>query len=127
MAIMFRRARQLYSRILLVMMLATFLSPSLGWGMVASHEQLSDSITAADNTDFAHDHDHPSVPDDSHDHQDAHASIGHLLTHMSVSFFVPFCLDILPVAQSKSPFLHLAVLQADLEPLLRPPRTNSRI
>lgn len=112
---------------MLAVMLVTFLSPMMGWGMIASHEQLAHSATGTDNTVFVDDHHRPSTPDDVHDHQDAHASIGHLLTDMPVGLFATPSLDIQPVTQAKLPFLHLIALQADPEPLLRPPRTTSRI
>lgn len=67
--------RILASRVLLFAMLATFLSPSLGWQMVASHEQLEHAGVAVSVVDHEDDH---------HDHGDAHSSIGHLLTHMPI-------------------------------------------
>ena len=69
------RVRLLASRVLLFAMLATFLSPSLGWQMIASHEQLEHAGTSLSVLHHEGDHD---------DHGDAHGSIGHLLTHMPI-------------------------------------------
>jgi hypothetical protein len=54
------------ARALLVVMLATFLSPSFGWHMHADHHEIV----------------HASVINHDHDDHDAHASIGHLLGHL---------------------------------------------
>lgn len=124
---MFYRTRQFFSRLMLAVMLVTFLSPLMGWGMIASHEQLSHSTNGVENTVFVNDHHRPVAPDVTHDHQDAHTSIGHLLTDMPVGMFATPSVGILSVTQVKLPFLNLAILHVDPEPLLRPPRTTSRI
>jgi hypothetical protein len=69
------RVPKLASRILLFVMLATFLSPSLGWQMIASHEQLEHAGVSLAISDHANEND---------DHSDAHSSIGHVLTHMPI-------------------------------------------
>lgn len=62
-------------RALLFVMLATFLSPSLGWQLIASHDQLGHAGGSLAIADHADEHD---------DHSDAHSSIGHVLTHMPI-------------------------------------------
>lgn len=118
------RARQLLTHALLALMLATFLSPTLGWGMVASHDTLAHGISAVERVDLHHDHDHhqPSIPDDTHDHQDAHTSIGHLLSHMPASLFEVPRFGVVPTGNSAIAFLYQPVLQLNPEPPLRPPK-----
>lgn len=71
-------------------MLLTFLSPSFGWQLVADHEQLAHGVSSADVVahDHHHDHDHDTtvaLDATPHDHDDPHAMIGHLLSHMPAS------------------------------------------
>lgn len=76
----------------LLLMLATFLSPSLGWQMVAVHEH--DEYAGHHVAVFEHQHDHDAHHDavDDRDesavpdaHLDAHSMMGHLLGHMPAS------------------------------------------
>jgi hypothetical protein len=72
-----RSIRTAASRLLLFVLLVTFLSPSLGWQLLASHEQIEH-----ERIEHAH---APAALHDNHDHEtDAHGHIGHLLTHMPV-------------------------------------------
>lgn len=123
---MLSRTRRLISRIMLIMMLATFVSPTLGWGMVATHDQLSHH--AADKHAHAHDwqddHHHHDGHDDNAQHQDPHNSIGHLLTHMPVSLFSVMPLIIQPAAQTQIVFVRQTVRTVALEPPFRPPQAS---
>jgi hypothetical protein len=72
---MSRRLQAIVSRILLMVALLTFLSPTLGWELTATHEQLEHTALAL------------GVPDhDAHsgdgEHDTAHGLMGHVLTHM---------------------------------------------
>jgi hypothetical protein len=123
---MFGRFRYLYPRILLVMMLVTFLSPSMGWGTVASHEQLTHATVEIDWEELehghSHDNHHSSLPDESHDYQDAHSSIGHLLAHMPASLFETPILDFVQSAQTAPLFIYVPLIERYLEPPLPPPK-----
>lgn len=66
------------SRVILVVILATFLSPTLGWEMIAGHE-----LAHSDTNDADHNHDRDPK---SHDHKNPHSFMGHLLTHMPMGF-----------------------------------------
>ena len=88
-------------------------------GLVASHDQLAHMSVGLEYTDD--EHDQPSSHD-AQDHQDAHASIGHLLTHMSAGLFEMPCLVIPPQAQAELPALDSLVLHIVLQPPFRPPR-----
>lgn len=117
---MLRRTRQYFLRFMLMVMLASFLSPSFGLGLVASHDQLAHQSIDVQHT--GHDHEHPGPRHDSQDHKDAHTSIGHLLTHLSVSFFELPPMSIPPMAQAELPALEARILSIALLPPFRPPR-----
>jgi hypothetical protein len=117
---MFRRTRQSFLRFMLVVMLASFLSPSFGLGLVASHDQLAHASAGLEHAD--HDHQHSGPRHDKQDHQDAHSSIGHLLTHLSVSFFELPPMGIPAMAQAELPTLDARILPVALQPPFRPPR-----
>lgn len=60
-------------------MLASFLSPSFAWHAHAGHHEI------ADESRPAHDHEHAGhAHDEESTASDAHASIGHLLGHLSM-------------------------------------------
>ena len=108
-------------RFMLMVMLASFLSPSFGLGLVASHDQLAhQSIGGVQHAE--HDHEHPGPQHDTQDHKDAHNSIGHLLTHLSISFFELPRMGIPPLAQAELPALDARILPVALQPPFRPPR-----
>ena len=108
------------SRVTLTAMLLTFLSPSMGWQLVATHEELehaSSHVTPA--------HVHEDAGDSEHEHHDAHGSIGHLLGHLPAFLPAP---PILPKADlALSIFIDVApvVARVALEPPFRPPRRSS--
>lgn len=107
--------RLLTSRILLFAMLATFLSPSLGWQMVASHEQLEHAGMAISVA--GHDH------GDNHDeHADAHSSIGHVLTHMPIDLVATTTIRFPPGSESAMPSPQFSYHDTPLESPFRPPR-----
>lgn len=82
------------SRLLLALMLLTFLSPSFGWQIVAGHELLERAAVAVEaDHHHGHEHDHhDAAPTDAsltheHEHEDAHSMIGHVLSHMPATIF----------------------------------------
>lgn len=103
-------------RVLLVVMLTTFLSPSFGWHMHAEHQEI---VLAADSRDVRHDD-----GDDSHGtggRSDAHASIGHLLGHLpmqmsALELLIPLTQNVAPSVEVPAP-----CLDSETSPLYRPP------
>lgn len=104
---------------MLMVMLASFLSPSFGLGLVASHDQLAHMSVGLEHSDD--EHGQPGSHD-SQDHQDAHASIGHLLTHMAAGFFKLPRLAIPPQAKAELSAPDALVLHIVPQPPFRPPR-----
>lgn len=81
------RTRQLIARMTFLLMMATFLSPSLGWQMAVVHEHEGRHLVLAEP-----DHHHVHVSGSGHEHmaaqekhEDAHSMMGHLLGHMPLS------------------------------------------
>ena len=113
------------ARLMLSVMLATFVSPSLSWGMIATHEQLSHGITdighEAQHGDHHHGHGHDYHQDDD-SHQNPHSYIGHLFTHMPVGLFSISTLVIQPPTKSRITFLQHPLVTVDFAPPLRPPK-----
>lgn len=79
------RISTVVSRMLVMVMALTFLSPVLGAQRVTDHELAHAATTAhaaaADSTP-AHAHDNDADNDGDGDHNEAHSLIGHLLLHM---------------------------------------------
>lgn len=117
-------ARRLVARIMFIVMLATFASPTLGWGMVATHDQLSHGLIDAHAGEVHDDHHHHDGHDDNTQHQDPHSSIGHLFTHMPAGLFGAPPLIIQPSAQPDIFFVRQSVRAVALEPPLRPPKAS---
>lgn len=118
------RSRSLYARFLLVMMLATFLSPAMGWGMTISHGQPLHADIEMDKAHVGHHHSHNHHPSGQalEDHQAAHSLIGHLLSHMPVDLLASASLAIVKPSQIAPAFLHVPLVPRYLEPPLPPPK-----
>lgn len=122
------RLRLLTSRLLLVVMLLTFLSPSFGWQVVAGHDLLVHEAVAAEGEHHPHDHegehDAPKQPvPHGHDHEDPHSMIGHVLSHMpatTLSATLPPQLPHQPVQQGVEPSLAIPSFLPELP--YRPPQ-----
>lgn len=124
------RLRLLTSRLLLVVMLLTFLSPSFGWQVVAGHDVLSHPPVPAEAGHAAHAHDadhddHHQAPArcDGHDHEDAHSMIGHVLSHMpalTLMAALPPPVPHQPVLQGAEPSLAIPSFTPELP--YRPPQ-----
>ena len=109
--------RILATRILLFVMLATFLSPSLGWQMIASHEQLAHAGSALPVITYGDDH-------AGHDDQsDAHGAIGHLLTHMPMDLLATATIRFSPGAECELRALPFSFHDTAAEAPFRPPRS----
>lgn len=107
--------RILTARVLLFAMLATFLSPSLGWQMVASHEQLEHAGVVVSVA--GHDHD-----DDQDDHADAHSSIGHVFTHMPIDLAATTTIRFSPGNECELLSPQFSIHDTPPESPFRPPR-----
>lgn len=109
-------------RLLVVVLLASFLSPAFAWQKLASHSALAhaDAVVVADEAHHDHDHDGAGY---GHDHDDAaHGHIGHLLSHLPV-----MTADIAPLLPAPAhtvfyPARRCSVTHADPEPPYKPPR-----
>lgn len=116
------RLIDLASRLLLVVLLATFLSPGFGWQSVASHGELAH----ADMAVVAHGGHHHEHEHDAHhaDHGDAaHSEIGHLLSHLPMLLSEIEAAPRPATASTDFPPRHSTVPLADLEPPYEPPRS----
>jgi hypothetical protein len=111
-----RRTIDFASRILLLVALATFLSPGFGWEMVASHEQLEHAAVSSSDL-----HEHDSHDHDSHEHANPHSSIGHLLSHMPAALSEPTTTPVTFSGKSNLPEPRVIVPYSIFEPPFRPP------
>lgn len=103
-------------RVLLALMLATFLSPSFGWHVHAGHHEIEAATQPHD-----HGHGHGDHPSGTQGDIDAHASIGHLLGHlpmqlMQSALFIPSVEAVAP--DDAVPVPRIA---SDSSPPYRPP------
>jgi hypothetical protein len=117
------RLFRLVSRLLLAVMLATFLAPSFAIGLVGTHEQLEHSIAALAGAEISA-HDHIDVQQTAqHEHADPHSFSGHVLAHMPMA--VSDALSILVRQPNTSvlsePQIHIPLAIPDMP--FRPPRS----
>ena len=116
--------RSLVARIMFIVMVATFASPTFGWGMVATHDQLSHGLAGVpDGEDHGHQH-HSHHDEHDAQHLNPHSSVGHLFTHMPVGIFSMATLPIQPQAQPEIFFLRQSVRAVAFDPPLRPPKAS---
>lgn len=106
------------ARVLLAVMLATFLAPSFGWHMHAGHDEIAADVQSLHGHE--HDGEHHATDDDGQA-GDAHESIGHLLGHlpMQMSKFevvLPLAEDVAPSAAVSAP-----LIVSETSPPYRPP------
>lgn len=121
---MLKPLRRIVSRIMLLVMLATFVSPSLSWGLVVTHEPSSHGISGSNHEELHGGHIHGYNHDEENDvqHENPHSYIGHLFTHMPAGLFSISTLVIQPQTPSKVAFLQEPFVTVDLAPPLRPPK-----
>ncbi len=101
------------ARALLLVLLATFLSPATGWAMVADHHELEHAAAVSGL--------HSDPAEEGHDHGDAHMWFGHLLGHLPALFAAPSCVALAIAADGEIPELAAAVASFLPDPPLRPP------
>jgi len=109
--------KKLVARLVLAVMLATFLAPGFGWQANATHDEIAH---ASPGHLDAHHHDHDS---DTANHDDeAHSAVGHLLGHLPA--FLSSIAALPAIAPPRSEFAEMFVQwpRISLEPPLRPPR-----
>ena len=104
-----RSVRPIVSRVVLFVMLLTFLSPNLGWQMTASHDELQHALV--------HDPDHG---DD--DHHEAHGLVGHLLTHMPMSISAIFSVPLVAARNTPLDAGQFTFSPGVRDALFRPPQ-----
>jgi hypothetical protein len=125
---MFYRFRPLCARFLLIIMMATFLSPAMSTGMMISHGQLTHSNIQVDSeiTEHHHSHGHQHFQLDQafEDHQEAHSLIGHLLAHMPADLIATSSLNVVKPTQTTPLFFHAPLVPRYLEPPLPPPKVT---
>lgn len=121
---MFRQIHSLATRLLLVVMIGTFLSPSLGWGMAASHGQLEHVDLALSVTEAEHEH---HDEDEGHEHHEAHASVGHMLSHLPVDLSSATHLFFGTRSEADLPDLLFSIPHSVFEPPYRPPQASRLI
>ena len=105
---------------MLTAMLITFLSPTMGWQLVATHDELEHASAHAASSGVR-----DAAGPAEHEHDDAHGFIGHLLGHLPGVLSAP---PTLPKADlAPAIFIDVApiVVHVALEPPFRPPRNAS--
>jgi len=109
------------SRLLSILMMATFLSPGIGWAIAATDHQLGHAGAGLADTTFEHDHEHGDDGNTNHDHADAHAFFGHLIGHLTMGFTGEYRTPIAHAVRCDfpDPELHISVSIPD--PPFRPP------
>lgn len=110
---------QLTSRLLLVVLIGTFMSPSFAWQMVDSHSESADTSAVVDETmhheNYVHHHHHD-------DDNAPHGQIGHLLSHLPVFIYEAAIIFLPASAPVAYPARHTITAYADAEPPFKPPR-----
>lgn len=108
-------------RLLLVVLISTFMSPSFAWQMIDSHSEMPSASVAADadhhENDAYHHHDGDGDEDDG-----AHSQIGHLLSHLPA---VMHNIAPLPVQQENTTTYSICLRTFSLaatDPPFKPPR-----
>ena len=107
------------SRLLLVVLIGTFMSPGFAWQMIDSHSEQADiSVVMGD----AGHHEHHHHDNDGDDDDAAHGQIGHLLSHLPI--VVSDIAPLLPAQESSAIFPGYARVFACTanDPPFKPPR-----
>lgn len=110
-------------RILLVVLIGTFMAPGFAWQMIDSHSELAGTSVVVDST----------VPHEScvhHQHHDddaAHGEVGHLLSHLPVFIYEATTIFLPATALVTYPASGAIIAYADAEPPFKPPRNSPLI
>jgi hypothetical protein len=117
---MIGKFRHAVSCVMLLAMFATFVSPSFGGGMVIGHTGVAVDVDSHHSTDP--EHAHAAIPGTDEEHQDAHASVGHMIGHLPISLTtMPRSPDI-ACGQPVPAFVPTVFSKVSYAPPLRPPR-----
>lgn len=100
-------------------MIGTFFSPSLGWGMTAVHDQHEHAEPAIAVHAAEHEQHNEQTP---HEHHEAHASIGHLLSHLQADLSGDIRFSFEPQAEPLLPAPQFTLPRSVYEPPYRPPK-----
>lgn len=110
-------------RLLLVVLIGTFMSPGFAWQMVDSHSESADTSVIESDTghyeSYVHHH--------HHDDDAAHGQIGHLLSHLPVFIYETAMIFLPETTQVAYPLHNTISAYADIEPPFKPPRSSSLI
>lgn len=106
------------SRLLLVVLIGTFMSPGFAWQMIDSHSESTDSSVVVDAAVHHYHHDGDNDDDDA-----AHGQIGHLLSHLSVVMHKIESLPISPADPVVFPAYHATLAFTATAPPFKPPRS----
>jgi len=117
---MMRRLVGTLSRMMLTVMLVTFMSPCLGGHLLATHEGMERAAAAQPS-----EHARGEAPSEGHDHHDLHSLIGHLLGHLPAFTTAPLTLPGAPGGSSLICEAVRALPHNTALPLFEPPRPSS--
>ena len=121
--IMLRQVNKSAARLLLAVMLLTFLAPGFGWQAIATHDEIAHASSAFGGAaDHDHDHDHEHDAGETGHDDEAHGAAGHVLAHLPA--FLSHVAGFSPVAPVGAHFADVRVEWPRIspEPPLRPPR-----
>ena len=116
---MLNRLFPVVPRLLLAVLLATFLSPGFGWQVVTSHSGAVTIAAVVAPDEAGHDHD----ADADHHESAAHGDIGHLLSHLPGFVHHAAQLPAATAAGIAYPPPQYPYSHADAEPPFKPPRS----
>jgi len=112
-------------RLLLVVLVSTFMSPSFAWQMIDSHNETT-IASLLGNDDHHHEHDlyhhHHHDEDGEGDDDTAHSQIGHLLSHLPA---VMRDIVALPMSVTNSSVFAICIVAftyTTTDPPFKPPR-----
>lgn len=113
-------------RLLLVVLIGTFMSPSFAWQMVDSHSGSAGTSVVVDSTvpheSYVHHQHHDDDDDDA-----AHGEVGHLLSHLPVFIYETTTIFLPATALVAYPASGAITAYADAEPPFKPPRNSPLI
>lgn len=119
-----KKIYQFTLRLLLVVLIGTFMSPSFAWQMVDSHSESAGTSVVVDS----------AVPHESyghHQHHDdddaAHGEVGHLLSHLPVFIYETTTIFLPATTLVAYPASDAITAYADAEPPFKPPRNSPLI
>lgn len=114
-------------RLLLVVLIGTFMSPGFAWHLIDCHSESADTSVVVDETGYLESHMQHRHHHDDEDYDAAHGQIGHLLSHLPVFIYETAMFFLLESAAVAYPLHHTIAVYADIEPPFKPPRSSSLI